>query len=176
MHHGWDLSAWRCKNAILNTIVYFAITQKGRTRPELITPGFDHVIRPFQRTVHQYHRQNHLVATATPTDTVYSSSRGAESLWGCSESDPGSDSNPGSDTKYKINNTLIVERVSAVEATKDVAFPIDFGFHSFGRKIVIPVSLIQAGSHLPPPQELRLPDHLFVQIMLVGASPRRRPA
>ena len=34
--------------------------------------------------------------------------RGAESWWDCSDSDSGSDS--GSNTKYKINNTLIVER------------------------------------------------------------------
>ena len=54
--------------------------------------------------------------------------RGAESWWGCSDSDSdsgflidsdiGSDSNSdsGPDTKYKINNTLIVERVFAVQA------------------------------------------------------------
>ena len=44
--------------------------------------------------------------------------RGAESWWGCSDSDSGSDSGllidshsgSGSNTKYKINNTLIVER------------------------------------------------------------------
>ena len=49
--------------------------------------------------------------------------RGAESWWGCSNSDSGSDSGlliesdsgSGSDTKYKINNTFIVERVSAVQ-------------------------------------------------------------
>ena len=76
--------------------------------------------------------------------------RGAESWWGCSDSETGllidsdsgsdSDSDLGSDAKYKINNTLIVERVSAVEARKrNVTFPIDFGFHSFGRKIFIRV-------------------------------------
>ena len=45
--------------------------------------------------------------------------RGAESRWGCSDSDSGlliysdpdsdSDSDSGSDKKYKINNILIVE-------------------------------------------------------------------
>ena len=43
--------------------------------------------------------------------------RGAESWWGCSDSDSGSallidsdsGSDPGSDAKYKISNTLIVE-------------------------------------------------------------------
>ena len=79
--------------------------------------------------------------------------RGAESWWGCSDSgsdsDSGllidSDSDSGSDTKYKINNTLIVEQVSAAQAKKkkeeerNVTFSIDFGLHSFGRKIFIPV-------------------------------------
>ena len=55
-------------------------------------------------------------------------SRGAESWWGCSDSgsdsDSGllvgsdSDSDSGPDAKYKINNTLIVERISAVQAKK----------------------------------------------------------
>ena len=59
-------------------------------------------------------------------------SRGAESWWGCSDSDsdsgflagsdPGSDSDSDSDSepdaKYKINKTLIVDRVSAVRAKK----------------------------------------------------------
>ena len=55
-------------------------------------------------------------------------SRDAESWWGCSDSDTGSDSgllidsdsgsDSGSDTKYKIDKTLIVERVSAVNARK----------------------------------------------------------
>ena len=52
--------------------------------------------------------------------------RGAESWWGCSDSesgsliDSGSDSDSGSesDTKYKTNNTLIVGRVSAVQTKK----------------------------------------------------------
>ena len=56
--------------------------------------------------------------------------RGAESWWRCSDSDSdsgllidsdsGSDSSSdsGSDTKYKLNNTLIVERVSAVQVKK----------------------------------------------------------
>ena len=53
-------------------------------------------------------------------------SRGAESLWGCSDSDSDSDfgllidsdsgSDSGPDAKYKINNNLIVERVFAVQA------------------------------------------------------------
>ena len=52
--------------------------------------------------------------------------QGAESWWGCSDSDSdsgllidsdsGSDSDSGYDTKNKINNTLIVERVFAVQA------------------------------------------------------------
>ena len=78
----------------------------------------------------------------------------SDSWWGCSDSDSrsdsgvlidsnsGSDPDPdsGPDAKYKINSTLIVERVSAVQARKrDVTFPIDFGFHSCGRKIRIPV-------------------------------------
>ena len=60
-------------------------------------------------------------------------SRGAESWSGCSDSgsdsdsgflinsDPGSDSDSdsGFDSKYEINNTLIVERVSAVQAQKE---------------------------------------------------------
>ena len=54
----------------------------------------------------------------------YAERRGAESWWGCSDSDSGllfdsdseSDSDSGPDTKYKINNTLIVERVFAVQA------------------------------------------------------------
>ena len=106
--------------------------------------------------------------------------RGAESWWGCSDSetgllidsDSGSDSDLGSDAKYKINNTLIVERVSAVEARKrNVTFPIDFGFHSFGRKILIRViSHTSRIASAPQPQkELRLPGHLFVQIMFVDS-------
>ena len=51
------------------------------------------------------------------------STRGAESWWGCSDSGSDSglliDSDSGSHTKYKINNTLIVERVSAVQAKKE---------------------------------------------------------
>ena len=51
---------------------------------------------------------------------------GAGLWWGCSDSDSDSyhlidsdlDSDSGSDTNYKINNTLIVERVSAVQAKK----------------------------------------------------------
>ena len=76
--------------------------------------------------------------------------RGEGSWWGCSDSssdsdsglltDSGSYSDSGSDTKYKINNTLIVGQVSAAQAKKkkrDIS--IDFGLHSFGRKIFIPV-------------------------------------
>ena len=81
-----------------------------------------------------------------------SPARGAESWWGCSDSDSdsgllvGSDSGP--DTKYKINKTWIVERVSAIQAKKiNVTFPIDFGLHSFGRKIFIQLS--------------PMPDHLI---------------
>ena len=54
--------------------------------------------------------------------------KGAESWWGCSDSDSDSrllidsdsdsDSDFGSDTEYKINNILIVERVSTVQARK----------------------------------------------------------
>ena len=36
-----------------------------------------------------------------------------------------------------------------------MTFPIDFGYHSFGRKIFIPVSLMPAGSYLPPPQQIK---------------------
>ena len=62
-------------------------------------------------------------------------SRGAESWWGCfdSHSDSGLliDSDSGTDTKYKTNNTLIVEGVSAVQAKKrNVTFPIDFVFRT----------------------------------------------
>ena len=75
--------------------------------------------------------------------------RGAGSWWGWSDSGSGllidsdscsdSDSDYGSDTKYKMSSTVIVERVSAVQATKrNVTFPIHFGFHSFGRKIFNP--------------------------------------
>ena len=105
--------------------------------------------------------------------------RGAESWWGCSDSgllidfdsDSSSDSDSWSDTKYKINNTLIVERVCAVKARKrNVTFPTDFGFHSFGRKTFMSVlshtSRIASASS-PPKKELRLLDHLFVQIMSV---------
>ena len=70
-----------------------------------------------------------------------------------------------------MNNTLIVERVSAVQAIKrNVTFLIDFGFHSFGRKIFIPVisHMYKLNRIFPPhPQELRLSDYLFVQIMFV---------
>ena len=53
--------------------------------------------------------------------------RGAGLWWGCSDSDsdsgllidPDLDSDSGPDKKYKINNTLIVERVSAVQAKKE---------------------------------------------------------
>ena len=69
--------------------------------------------------------------------------RGTELWWGCSDSysgsdsgllidsdsGSGSDSDPVSDKKYKINNTLIVDRVSTVQASKrDVTFPFGFGF------------------------------------------------
>ena len=57
------------------------------------------------------------------------SGRNAELWWGSSDSDSdtglpidsdsGSDSDFGFDTKYKINNTLIVERASAVQANKE---------------------------------------------------------
>ena len=64
--------------------------------------------------------------------------KGAGSWWGCSDSGSDSrllidsDSDSGSDTKYRINNTLIVERVSAAQARKrNVTFPIDFGLHCF---------------------------------------------
>ena len=56
------------------------------------------------------------------------SARGAESWWGCFDSDSdsgllvgsdsGFDSDSGPDAKYKINNTLIVKRISAVQAKK----------------------------------------------------------
>ena len=49
--------------------------------------------------------------------------RGAESWWGCSDSDSGlmidSGSDSGFDAKYELNNILIVERVPAVQAKKD---------------------------------------------------------
>ena len=52
--------------------------------------------------------------------------RGAGLWWGCSDSDSDSgllidsdlDSDSGPDKKYKIINTLIVKRVSAVQAKK----------------------------------------------------------
>ena len=54
---------------------------------------------------------------------------------------------------------------------RNVIFPIDFGFHAFGREIFIPViphtSRIASAPHTHPPKELRLPDHLFAQIMFV---------
>ena len=60
-------------------------------------------------------------------------SRGAESWWGCSDSDSDSDtgllidsdfgsdsdSDSGPDTKYKMNNIFIVEGVSAAQAKKE---------------------------------------------------------
>ena len=58
----------------------------------------------------------------------------------CSDSgsDSDFDSDSGSETKYKMINTLIVKRISAVQArTRNVTFPIGFGFYSFGRKIFI---------------------------------------
>ena len=65
------------------------------------------------------------------------------------KSGSGSDSDSGSDTKYKTNNTLIVERVSAVPAReKKVSFPIDFGFHSFGRKILVFIPVISHMSRI----------------------------
>ena len=58
--------------------------------------------------------------------------RGAESWWSCSDSDSSSDS--GSNTKYN-RITLKVNQISAVQARKRyVTFPIEYGFHSFGRK------------------------------------------
>ena len=102
--------------------------------------------------------------------------QGCGVVWGYSDSDFGSDfrllidSDSGSDTKYKMNNTLIVERVSAVQTRKkNVTFHIDFGFHSFGRKIFIPgISHTSWIASAPsPPKELWLPDHLFVHIMFV---------
>ena len=86
----------------------------------------------------------------------------AESWWGCSDSDSDSrllidsdsvsdsdsDSDSGPDTKHKINIILTVERASPSKRNKtNQTFPIDFGFHSFGRRIFIPVSL--------------MPDHLL---------------
>ena len=118
-------------------------------------------------------------------------SRGAESWWGCSDSgsdsgllidsdsDSDSDSDPGSDTHYKMNNTLIVERVFAIQAQKNVTFPIDFGFYSFGRKIFIPgishTSWIASAPSLP--KNCGCPIiYLFISCSCgAGASLRRRP-
>ena len=65
-------------------------------------------------------------------------SRGAESWWDCSDSGPDSGlliefySDAGFDMKYKINNTLIVEQLSAVQEKNEACHLLDFGFHSFG--------------------------------------------
>ena len=114
--------------------------------------------------------------------------RGAESCWGCSDSDSGllidSDSDSGSDTKYRINNTLIVERVSAVQARKrNVTFPIGFGFHSFGRKIFIPI-ISHTSRIASAPLPLRNCGCQIIYLFRscsceaggVHAPPRRRPA
>ena len=104
-----------------------------------------------------------------------------------SDSDSDSDSGSGSDTKHKINNTLPVSRTSLHRPSerRKVTFPIDFGFHSFGRKIFIPaiIHACRIASAPPPlPKDLRVPDNSFVQIMFrscscrTGVSPRRRPA
>ena len=112
---------------------------------------------------------------------VIFSSMGAESWWGCSDSDPGllinsgsdSDSYSGPGTKYEINNTLIVERVSAVQAKKETwHFLLTLNFiRSYG-STSFHLSLTLAGLPLPPPpkKELRLLDHLFVQIMFRSCS------
>ena len=98
--------------------------------------------------------------------------RGAESWWDRSDSgllidsdsgsdcefdsDSDSDSGSGSDTKHKINNTLPVSRTSLHRPSerRKVTFPIDFGFHSFGRKIFIP-AIIHACriASAPPPSQ-----------------------
>ena len=66
--------------------------------------------------------------------------RGAESWWDCSDSgsdsdsgllidsDSGSDSDSGFDPKYEINNTLLVEWVSAVQAKKTWHFLLTLAF------------------------------------------------
>ena len=110
--------------------------------------------------------------------------------WGCSDSDSGSNSgllidsdsgsDSGSDTKYKINNTLIVEQVSAVQAKKrNVTFPIDFGFHSLGRKIFIPgISHTSRITFAATPKNCGC--HIIYYLRScscgTGASSRRRPA
>ena len=76
------------------------------------------------------------------------------------------------DAKYKINNTLIVERVSAVRAKKrNITFPIDFGLIPSDGRSLSQLSLLPARSHMPPSpppkKRKRLPDRLFVEIMLV---------
>ena len=95
-----------------------------------------------------------------------------------SDSDSGSGSDSGSDTKYEINNTLTVPHVSFVQARKrNVTFPIDFGFYSFGRNIfisVIPHTILIASA---PPPELRYQIIYLYRFCSCrgGASPRRRP-
>ena len=101
------------------------------------------------------------------------SGRGAESWWGCSDSDSdsdsvllvgsdsGSDSDSRSDRKCRINNILVVEQVFAAQAEKrNMTFPIDFGFHSFERKIFIPIITHACWiASAPPPKELQLLDN-----------------
>ena len=92
-------------------------------------------------------------------------SRGAESWYGCSDSDSGSDSDPdsdsGTDTKYNINNTLMVQSVQA----KKEPHHFLFGFHSFAEIFILVISHAYRIASSSPQKEVRLPDHLFVQIM-----------
>ena len=75
---------------------------------------------------------NYQTIRSIPPSKNIVNGRGAESWWGCSDSgsdsellidsdsysDSDYDSDSGSDVKYKISNTLIVKRVSAVQAKK----------------------------------------------------------
>ena len=110
--------------------------------------------------------------------------QGCGVVWGYSDSDSGSDSgllidsdsgsysdpDSGSDTKYKMNSTLIAERVSAVQARKETwhfLFILAF-IPSDGRPLIPVISHTSWIASAPPQKKvLRLPDHLFVQIMFV---------
>ena len=74
------------------------------------------------------------------------------------------------DAKYKINNTLIVERVSAVRAKKETSHFL-LTLASFLRTedpYSSYLSYLPDRICLPPPKKRkRLPDRLFVEIMLV---------
>ena len=80
------------------------------------------------------------------------------------------------DAKYKINNTLIVDRVSAVRAKKETSHFL-LTLASFLRTedpypsylSYLPDRICLPPTPHPPKKRKGLPDRLFVEIMLVGS-------